>query len=107
MIEQGGLNPRLLDYLQREVEDLLDAGVVGLYEFPQILRGEAPDMPDPEVHAHASAVLDRLLASGRTRLVWDRWADSQPPVDAGSAAPQERDWQAPPDERYLAVDSIS
>ncbi len=103
MNPNADLDQRLVATTRREVEDLLRVGLVGLYEFIQILRGEAPSLSDQESRRYASEVLDQLLTSGRARLVRDRWAGSEPPVDASGLLPAESDWQDPPDETYLAV----
>jgi hypothetical protein len=104
MTTNGQLKSTYLNYLRREVEDLLDVGRVGLYEFIEILRGEAPELSTDQLEAYATAVLNQLLADGDVRLVWEVWAKDVPQEDATGTTPTRRDWAGPPEERYLAID---
>jgi hypothetical protein len=104
MTESRNADAQVVSKVRQEVDDLLDVGLVGLYEFVLILRGVAPNLSDRELRSYAEEVLGGLLDSGRVRLVRDEWASEEPPVEATGVVPAERDWQDPPEARYLAVE---
>ena len=59
--------------LVREVNDLLSAASVGLYEFVWMLRSSVPDATDPELREYARHALRDLLDQGMLRLVVLEW----------------------------------
>lgn len=91
--------------LVAEVDELLQAGDVGLYEFVWILNA-VPELTQSEREAIALDAVGHMLASGRAVLIWKRWdepkfVDSRTPSldDVGPEA-----WQAPTAAPYLAID---
>ena len=102
MINESQLDPAVTLALRGEVEDMLDAGRVGLYEFVQFIPEHAGLSPEDELR-HARAVLEELLTSGQVRLVWDFWSGDRPPEDATGVVPTQRDFEDPPQDRFLAV----
>ena len=100
-MNQGAVT-RLVD----EVSEYLGAGRVGLYEFLWILRSDRPTVPESEFRAHAKAALDRLLADGSIRLVWQLWGDVNFERDASGAVIDDHAWDDPTDKPYLAVTRI-
>lgn len=103
MTDKAPLDPRVHSYLRQEIEDLLDAGLVGLYELPQFIP---ETVPEGQRIPYAAAVLAELINGRRARLVWARWASGEPPVEASEVVPTDRDWAYPPEERYLALEPI-
>ena len=92
-------------WLASEVDDLLSASGVGLYEFIWILRGARPDASAEEMRYWALAALKKLIDADRGRLVWLKW----PSEDAiGGGIPEDLSdraiWAAPvQDQPYLAI----
>lgn len=93
----------LVEYIQREVDELLGAGPVGLYEFVDIALGRAPEMSRDDRRKHAEVALRRLRADPDIKLAWDVWAQSRAAVPAGDIEPTAADWDPPTDEPYLTV----
>lgn len=97
------MDHELVDYMRREVLDLLDAGRVGLYEFIGIGRGHAPELSDAVLRVHARAALSQLLVSADARLAWQVWGQPDRVAPADDAVPGDEDWSDPTDAPYLAV----
>ena len=91
-------------WLIDEIDESLDAGPVGLYEFVWTLRGRSPDASTAELKTTSATALERLRARRQLQLVYLQWPQSAPMesaawVDIDSAA-----WDdIGPTGRYLAV----
>jgi hypothetical protein len=96
------MNDEVVHQLIREVAGLLDAGVVGLYEFVDQIRDDHPEMTSIELQAHAEAALRQLRADGH-RLVWAAWARPGDTRDASEVVPSPRDWSSLQQDPYLAI----
>lgn len=70
-----------VEVLVQEVDDLLQAGPVGLYEFIEILKGEKVEGSPDEHREYARRALQLLLENGRGRLVSLVWAQPEATTD--------------------------
>ncbi|BAX96523.1 hypothetical protein MSTE_01193 [Mycobacteroides stephanolepidis] len=64
--------------LVQDIEDLLDAGAVGLYEFIWTLRSELPDAPIDRLRDLAAAALQHLIKAREVDTVLLVWPHSDP-----------------------------
>lgn len=96
------MNEDVVMNLIDEVEEYLDAGRVGLYEFIWILRSDS-DLPESEFRTHAAEALRRMLSDRSVRLVWERWGDPDYEGDASREVISHDSWNDPTNEPYLAV----
>jgi hypothetical protein len=94
---------KAIDDLVDEVIEYFQAGSVGLYEFIWILRSDHPEVAAADRRAHAVVALDRLLADGSARLVWNVWAVVDFEEPASRAEVDDTAWNDPTDRPYLAV----
>ena len=94
-----------VDWLVREINDLLDVSSVGLFEFMNFLNASDDAMPIEERRTVARRALERIIAQERVGLYWLQWPDfdrrgrlslADLPADAFSV-PDE-------DGRYIAID---
>jgi hypothetical protein len=60
-------------WLAQEVDDLLDQGPVGLYQFIWGLRGQSFGLSDDEAIRLSIAVAERLVRAGRAALYAVSW----------------------------------
>jgi hypothetical protein len=60
-------------WLTQEVQDLLEQGTVGLYEFIWGLRGASFDVPDEEAIRLSTRVAAELVRSGKARIFAVSW----------------------------------
>lgn len=92
-----------LAQLIREVDDYLEAGPVGLYEFLWILNGEKVEGTRDDHLRHAKRALDSLLRAERGHLITLIWA--QPDSEAElSRSVEDRDFDDPrEDGSYVAI----
>lgn len=95
-----------VSFLVDEVQDLLGAGNVGLYEFFEILRSEDAAPPQDEWTDLSLAALGRLQREPDIRLVRTVWARSDLSEPADGATPTAADWQTPTEKPYLALDTV-
>lgn len=63
--------------LAGEIEDLLDAGSVGLYEFIWQARSSLPTASDEERRQYARTALGDLLARDNIRLILLAWPKAE------------------------------
>jgi hypothetical protein len=84
-----------VDWLVQEINDLLDVGDVGLYEFIWTLRSDFPEASELENRADAEAALKRILDGGDRRLIWRIWASNEPVVGMPSPSHDPKDWADP------------
>jgi hypothetical protein len=91
-----------VEILVQEVDDLLEAGPVGLYEFMEILKGEDVEGSRDQHRKYAAQALQILLDRGRGRpvsLVWaqpDAMTDLTRPIEA-------RDFDELGDDPYAGI----
>jgi hypothetical protein len=91
--------------LVAEIDELLAAGPVGLYEFMWILRGAKKPGTVAEWKATARQALDTLLAEGR-RLVRMHWPEREEfPLPADYQVRDEDFDDIPEDGWYVAITS--
>lgn len=100
---------QLVKRLVTEVEQLLDAGPVGLYEFIWILR-MWPEAKNA-VHSIAFESLGELLSRPECKLKWDKWP-TQKPLRAElrriEAIPADQLWREPDNcSEFLVISSDS
>jgi hypothetical protein len=89
--------------LIQEVDDLLDAGEVGLYEFLWILNGEKVAGSEDDHRHLARQALDHLLEEKRGRLISLVWAQPGTEQDLDRDVRSE-DFEAPQlDVPYVAI----
>jgi hypothetical protein len=60
-------------WLSQEVEDLLDQGPVGLYEFVWGLRGSSYDLSDDEAIRLSADIARRTVRAGRAEIYLVTW----------------------------------
>lgn len=89
------MNEDRISWLENEVEDLLEASNVGLYEFVWLLRGQDPQIPLASARVIAEGALRRLLSAGAVRLVLLTWPSQEAGADVGPQALQSSDWDDP------------
>jgi hypothetical protein len=82
-------------WLTQEIRDMLDAGPVGLYEFPSFLDDAAQELPWVDQIRIFEAVLENILSSGDAHLTWEVWAKDDLSQDATGVVPDERTWKWP------------
>jgi hypothetical protein len=91
-----------VEVLVQEVDDLLQAGPVGLYEFMEILKGEEVDGSPDQHREYATQALQILLENGRGRLVSLIWA--QPDAMTDLMRPVEaRDFDGLQEDPYVGI----
>jgi hypothetical protein len=90
-------------FLVQEVDDLLAAGSVGLYEFLSILRGKYPDATDAMLQTSASDALHRLLAQGNVRRIQLIWPSDDPIDGEHTRTLSPADWADPGETPYTAI----
>ena len=99
----------LVKRLVSEIEQLLDMGPVGLYEFIWILR-MWPEAQDA-VHSIAFDSLKELLGRPQCKLTWDKWATHKPvraEVRSIETIPADELWREPDNwPEYLTISSDS
>jgi hypothetical protein len=78
----------------QEVDDMLDAGRVGLYEFCEVLRSDIPGPTEDEYVEIARYVYAQMLARGGIRLVWYVWPLDLVPGPA-TAGEDRAHWETP------------
>jgi hypothetical protein len=88
-----------VEWLVREVGDLLGVSSVGLYEFIWLLRSGQPEMTDNERRGIADLALRRLLCSEAMpmRLIQLTWTSHDPEGDVGLDAVPVSAWDDPPE----------
>jgi hypothetical protein len=93
-----------VDWLVREISDLLDAGGVGLYEFVDELNDPARPMSPEQRQAIAEQALERLLGQGNVEIQRRRWG-SFDNLGTVSRVDLPADLWHPPDDNgdYLAI----
>jgi hypothetical protein len=91
-----------VELLVQEVEDLLPAGRVGLYEFMWILNSEQVDGTREEHRRIAMQALDRLLEVDGSRLTTEIWARPDTEQDLGRDV-QPDDFNDPGEDPYVAI----
>ena len=82
-----------VDRVLQEVDEMLDAGQVGLYEFLEVLRGDFPELSEQDCLAIAKAAWARI--EGRDRLVWLVWPSFDPVPGPATAGEQREHWETP------------
>jgi hypothetical protein len=93
-----------VEWLVHEVEDLLDAGAVGLYEFIWLLRGVSPGSADAELKPTAIEALNRIRDRTAGELVWLVWPNADALNRPLITSPAPTDWDDPQDGTpYLAL----
>lgn len=96
-----------VDWLVQEVNDLLDASSVGLYEFMELLNDPDQQLSTGEREEVARRALERVLSDGGVELHWMRWPDSD---NLGVISPADLPadpWRGPDEDgRYLALDRV-
>jgi hypothetical protein len=95
------------EWLVQEVNDLLDASSVGLYEFMELLNDPDQQLSAGERRQVARRALQRILSGGGVALHLMRWPDSE---SLGVISPAELPadpWRGPDeDPQYLALDRV-
>jgi hypothetical protein len=93
-----------VDWLAREVRDLLDASSVGLYEFLWLLRSRHPSIPATESREVAEQALRQLLSDGAGKLILLTWPEHDPEGEIDLDALRISDWDDPRQTRpYVAL----
>ncbi|HEV7962530.1 MAG TPA: hypothetical protein VGP57_08340 [Actinoplanes sp.] len=96
-----------VDWLVQEVNDLLDASSVGLYEFMELLNDPDQQLSAGERREVARRALERILSGGGVELHWMRWPESD---NLGVVSPAELPadpWRGPDEDgRYLVLDRV-
>jgi hypothetical protein len=67
----------LVSWLVREIEDLLDAASVGLYELIWAINSRAPELASEERSGIAEKALRQLLQSSEIGLVLLKWPNNE------------------------------
>lgn len=97
----------VVEWLVREVSDLLDVSSVGLYEFIWLLRSRQPGMTDDERRVIADLALRQLFSSEPVRLILLTWPNHDPEGEVGLEAVRASDWNDPPEGGpYMAVKRV-
>lgn len=93
-------------WLIEEIDESLDAGVVGLYEFVWTLHGGPyPDVPAKDLLHICRPVLDKFLAEPGVTLAWYDWPPREPVRPATEADLDDHSFDDIGDDgRYLAID---
>ena len=94
-------------WLAQEVEDLLDAGEVGLYEFVESLRERYPDTDLVQLRPIARAALTELLRDPSIKLGWYQWATGKPPVPAAETDIGPTTFDEIGDDPYLGIERFT
>jgi hypothetical protein len=96
-----------VDWLVQEVNDLLDASSVGLYEFLELLNDPDQQLSVGERREVARRALERILSGGGVELHWMRWPDSDNLGVVSLAELPADPWRGPDEDgRYLALDRV-
>jgi hypothetical protein len=93
-------------WLVDEINELLRAGRVGLYEFADILLERHPDSTPLERRPMCRDALDQLLRDPAIRLGWYVWASGLDPEPAtiGDVRPETFDEIGP--DPYLGIERV-
>lgn len=91
-----------IELLVQEVEDLLRAGPVGLYEFLWILNSEQIEGSKDQHLRIARQALDRLLKDDESRLIALLWAQPDSERDLDREV-RDDDFDDPDDDPYVAI----
>jgi hypothetical protein len=91
-------------WLVDEVNELLAAGRVGLYEFVEILRTRYTDTPVVELQPICRTALDRLLDDRSVRLGRYVWATGREPEPASITEVQPTTFDEIGHDPYLAIE---
>jgi len=101
------MTDQTVDWLVREVSDLLDASSVGLYEFMELLNDPDQQLSAGERREIARRALERILSQGGVELRWMRWPESGNLGTVSAAELPPDPWLGPgEDGRYLALDRL-
>ena len=93
-----------VDWLVREVKDLLDVSTVGLYDFIWLLRPEQPEITLDEGRTIAELALRRLLSSRMGKLTLLTWPNHDSEGDVDPEALRLSDWDDPDEgQPYVAL----
>ncbi|HEV7965382.1 MAG TPA: hypothetical protein VGP57_22745 [Actinoplanes sp.] len=92
-------------WLVQEVNDLLDASSVGLYELMELLDDPDQQLSAGERREIARRALERILSGGGVALYRKRWPDSDNLGVVSLAELPADPWRGPDqDGQYLALD---
>jgi hypothetical protein len=92
-------------WLVQEVNALLDASSVGLYEFMELLNDPDQQLSAAERREIARRALERILSGGGVALYRKRWPDSDNLGVVSLAKLPADPWRRPgQDGQYLALD---
>lgn len=101
------MTDQIVDWLVQEVNDLLDASSVGLYEFMEFLNDPDQQLPADERRKVARQALERILSEDGVELQWMRWPDSGNLGTVSIADLPPDPWRGPDEDgRYLALDRV-
>lgn len=94
----------LVSWLVREIEDLLDAGSVGLYELIWAINSRVPQMASDETISIAEKALEQLLQSSDVGLLLLKWPIDEISSSIGIDSISQTAWNEPSqDGTYYAL----
>ena len=94
-----------VDWLVREINDLLDVSSVGLYEFLEFLNDPELPLPLDERHEIADRALQRIRGAGGVELRWMQWPRGN---SLGPAELPADHWRGFDENgRYLALERVT
>ncbi len=98
------MNADTVDWLVREVHDLLDVSSVGLYEFMWMLNTPDQELSSEERKALARRALERLLAEPGVELTRMRWPEWEAQGNLRLDELPDDPWQDPDEDgQYIAL----
>lgn len=93
-----------VQWLIDEVNELFDAGRVGLYEFVEILRQRYPDSTAAALRPTCCAALKELLRDPAVQLGWYVWASGLDPEPALVSEVRPTTFDVIGGRRYLGIE---
>ena len=91
-------------WLTDEIDESLDATIVGLYEFVWTLHGRYPDAPVKDLLHICRPVLDEFLKDPKVQLNWYVWPSPKAIRPASRADLTERAFDDIGDGPYLGIE---
>lgn len=91
-------------WLIEEIDESLDAGPVGLYEFIWTLRGRYPDAALEAMKQVARPALDATLEDDAVKLGWYEWPPRDPIRPASAADLDDHAFDDIGDGPYLGIE---